>query len=161
MKGTEVGVRAGSDADVEAINQGRETLFRAFNATNLDAFVARVADDVVVMGHGGPPPLVGKEAVRSNYKAFFEQMTPNLTPSSAEIVVSRDWAFDRGTWVSIKSDKRGVPRQRLKSCYVMIWRREPAGGWKLARIIVNGADVSLTTRKTAEIRTQPKKKRRK
>lgn len=58
------------EADVEAINRGREALFRAFNATDLDGFMGWVTDDAVVMDHGGPPPLVGKEAVRSNYKTF-------------------------------------------------------------------------------------------
>lgn len=148
------------EADVEAINRGREALFRAFNATDLDGFMGWVTDDAVVMDHGGPPPLVGKEAVRSNYKTFFERMTPNLTATSDGIVVSGEWAFDRGTWISIKSDKRGVPQERLESCYVMIWRRPPEGGWKLARIVWNGADVALTTRKTAEIRRKPKGKRR-
>lgn len=146
MKDGEISSRGRNDADVKAINRGREAFFTAFNATDLDAFMAPVADDAVFMDHGGPPPLVGKEAVRSNYKAFFERMTPNLTPSSDEVVVSGDWAFDRGTWVSIKSDKRGVPQERLESCYVMIWRRPPEGGWKLTRSIWNGADVLLTTR---------------
>lgn len=149
------------DADVEAIHRAREAFFRAFNATDLDGFTAWVTDDAVFMDHGGPPPLIGKEAIRSSYKSFFERTTPNLTPASDEVVVAGELAFDRGTWMSIKSDKRGIPQQRLQSCYVMIWRRQPEGDWKLARSIWNGADVSLKTRRTAKIRKKPKGKRRK
>ncbi len=152
--------RGRSDADAEAINRGREALFKSFNATDLDAFLAPVADDVVLMNHGGPPPVVGKGAVRSAYEGFFKEMTPNLSPSSDEVVVSGDWAFDRGTWVSIKSDKRGVARERLESCYVMIWRRHPEGAWKLARLIWNGSDVPLKARKAGESRRGAKGMRR-
>lgn len=132
---------------MEAINRGRGALVKALNATDLDAFMVPVADDVVWMSHGGPPADVGKETVRSAYKAFFEERTPNLAVSSDEVVVSGDWAFDRGTWVSIKSDKRGVPRERLESCYVMIWRRQLEGDWKIARSIWNGADVPFKARR--------------
>ncbi len=158
MKTEELSGRRRGDADVEAINRAREVFFRALNATDLDGFMAWVADDAVFMDHGGPPTLAGKEAIRSSYKSFFDRMTPNLTPTSEEIVVSGDWAFDRGTWMSIKSDKRGIPQQRLESCYVMIWRRPPEGGWKLARSIWNGTDVPLKTRRTAKIRGKPKGK---
>jgi len=163
LKGGEVSSRGGSDAEVEAIHRTREALFRAFNATDLDGFMAPLADDVVLMGHGGPPALVGKEAVRSNYKEFFERgaFIPYLTVSSDEVVVSGDWAFDRGIWVVIRTYKRGVRRERLKSCYVMIWRRQPEGTWKLAREIWNGAPIPIKIRKAGKIRRRPKAKRRK
>ena len=154
-------VRSRVDADVEAINQTRGSIFRAFNRTDLDAFIKPMADDVVVMSHGGPPALVGKEAVRSDYKEFFVKgpFTPNLTISSDEVVVSGDWAFDRGTWVVIRTYERDAHLERLDSCYIMIWRLQPAGTWKLARIIWNGAPVSIRARKMDKSGIKPKEKR--
>lgn len=134
-----MGERVGGD--VEAINRSREGLFRAFNAADAESFVASVADDVVWMSHSGPPPTIGKEAVRSSYKEFFERgpFVPHVRGSSDEVVVSGDWAFDRGTWFITRTYKRGFRRERLESCHVMIWRRPPGGAWKLARLIWNGA----------------------
>ncbi len=158
MSGSGAGLRSRVDADVEAITKARESMFRAFNAIDLEAFMALISDDVVLMSHGGPRALVGKEAVRSDYKEFFDKgpFTPNLTISSEEVVVSGDWAFDRGTWVVIRTYKRGARRERLDSCYIMIWRRQPAGTWELARIIWNGVPVPIRARKTHENRRKPK-----
>ncbi len=157
MKGGEVR----RDPDVEAINRSREAFVEAFNSADLDAFIAPLADDVVFMTHGGPPPIVGKEAVRSDYKESFERgpFIPNMTISSDEVVVSGDWAFDRGTWVVIRTYKRGVRRERLESCYTTIWRRQPEGIWKLARQIWNGAAVPIRARETARGRRKPKANR--
>ena len=132
------------DPDIEVINKTRESLFRGFNATDLDAFTKWMADDIVVMGQGGPPALVGEAAVRSSYKGFLDNgpFVPNLTLSSDEVTVCGDWAFDRGTWVVIRTYKRVARREVLKSCYVMIWRRQTTRTWKLARIIWNGTPVN-------------------
>ncbi len=156
-------VRSRVDADVEAINRARESVFRAFNAADLDAFMAPMADDVVLMDHGGPPPTVGKEVVRSNYKEFFDEgpFIPNLTVSSDEVVVFGDWAFDRGTWVVIRTYKRSVRRERLGSCYIMVWRRQSPGTWNLARIIWNGAPVPIKAGRMGRIRRKSKVNRRK
>lgn len=150
------------DADVEAINRSREDLFRAFNAADVEGFMAPVADDAVWMGHSGPPPTVGKEAVRSTYKAFFERgpFIPKLTCSSDEVVVSGDWAFDRGTWLVTRTYKRGVRQERLESCYVMIWRRPPQGTWKLARFIWNGTPIPVRPRTGDGSRRKSVRKRR-
>ena len=132
------------DRDIEVINKTRESLFRGFNATDLDAFTKWMADDIVVMGQGGPPALVGEAAVRSSYKEFFDNgpFIPNLTLSSDEVTVCGDWAFDRGTWVVIRTYKRAARQEALKSCYVMIWHRQTTRTWKLARIIWNGTPVN-------------------
>ena len=151
------------DAELEAIKRAHEALVKSFNATDLDGFMAPVADDVVWMTHGGPPPTVSKEVVRSVYKEFFERgpFIPKMTVSSDEVVVSGDWAFDRGTWVVIRTYKRSVRRERLESCYVMIWRRQPEGLWKLARFIWNGAAVPINARRKGRSRRSPKANHRK
>lgn len=59
MKSREASSQVRSETDVEAINRAREAFFRAFNANDLDGSMARVTDDAVLMGHGGPPPLIG------------------------------------------------------------------------------------------------------
>ena len=130
--------------DIEVINKNRESLFRGFNATDLDAFTKWMADDIVVMGQGGPPALVGEAAVRSSYKEFFDNgpFIPNLTLSSDEVVVCGDWAFDRGTWVVVRTYKRAARQEVLKSCYIMIWCRQTRT-WKLARIIWNGTPLNI------------------
>jgi len=133
------------DPDIEVINKTRESLFRAFNATDLDAFMKWMADDIVVMGQGGPPALVGEAAVRSSYKEFFDNgpFIPDLRVSSDEVIVCGDWAFDWGTWVVLRNYGRIARQEVLKSCYVMIWRRQTTRTWKLARIIWNGTPVNV------------------
>jgi len=151
MFGSGANVRSRVDPDIEVINESRESLFRAFNATDLDAFMRSMANDIVVMGQGGPPALVGEASVRSNYKEFFDNgpFIPNLTHSSDEVIVCGDWAFDRGTWRIMRTFKRVVRQELLNSCYIMIWHRQTTGTWKLARIIWNGTPVPVKADKTA------------
>ncbi len=150
-------------ADVETINRERESISKAFNTTNLDAFLASVADDVVWMDHGGPPPTIGKETVRSNYKEFFERgpFIPKMTISSDEIVVSGEWAFDRGTWRIIRTYRRAARREVLESCYLMVWQRQPGNAWKLARFIWNGSPVPLKSPSNGKESKEDKRKKRK
>lgn len=150
------------ELDVEAINRTRDGLFRAFNSADIDGFMAPVADDVVWMGHHGPPPTLGKEAVRSSYKAFFERgpFIPKMSWSCDEVIVAGDWALDRGTWAIIRTYKRDGRRERLESCYFMIWRRYREGHWKLARFIWNGTPVPLKARRHGRTRKKSKGKRR-
>ncbi len=75
-----------------------------------------------------------------------------MSISNDEVIVSGDWAFDRGTWKVIRTYRRDLRRERLKSCYVMMWRRQPDGAWKLARLIWNGAAVPIKAGKMGRIR---------
>ena len=63
----------------------------AFNAHDLDAFVACYADDVVVTDGTGAVQMQGAEAVRAQYGAWFEQM------GDMQVVVRH--RSERGEWV--------------------------------------------------------------
>jgi hypothetical protein len=65
----------------------------AYNARDIDAFVAAYADDVVISDHDGRPLLGGVEAMREQYGALFDG-TPDLRAEILGRISAGDWTVD-------------------------------------------------------------------
>ena len=88
-----------TEADVEAINGVNDHFLAALNDGDLEACLALVADDVVMLAPN-QPTATGKAAVESWFRTIFDQFTIEETWSSEDLVVAADWAFNRGTYSS-------------------------------------------------------------
>jgi len=120
----------------------------AVNAGDLEAYLANIAEDAVLMPPN-EPPVVGKEATRAWHQALFGQFSLEETISSEEVVVAGDWGFDRGTYTitptpkavgeaaegtSIEQPEIGRELDYAQTGkYLWILRRQPDGSWKIAR----------------------------
>ena len=124
-------------ADAEAINQARERWGQAYEDGDADAFVSHITADAVWMPHTGDL-IVGRDKVHAIYANYFKGIKADLTLSSAELEVAGDWAFERGTAISIRNPKDGSSRLRQNANYMSIWRRESDGAWRIARLITVG-----------------------
>ncbi len=86
-----------SEADEEAIRAVSDAEFKAVEEGDIDAHLAVLGDDVVVM----PPneaAIYGKPAFRASSETFYSQFTiERFDHSREEIVVAGDWAFERWT----------------------------------------------------------------
>ena len=107
--------RRTSEADDRAtLNRLREEFVAAENRGDADAMYSQLAPDVIVMAPNMPPmggPQLTPEALRS----FFEMFSYDNRYQSQEIVISGDWAFDRGIGTEIVTNKKdGTVTKRMR-----------------------------------------------
>jgi len=118
----------------------RERLVAAENAGDPRAFEELLSDDAVIIPPG-VPPIEGKAAcidfVRGVMAEVKEEFASHaITLTSAELVVTGDLAFDRGTYVHRLTHKDGPGEEIEHGSYVWLyWCRD--GAWRVARIVGN------------------------
>jgi ketosteroid isomerase-like protein len=120
-------VLALSPSDISAIREAEKALAEAFEACDPTAWVDFYTDDAIFVGPGSAA-IEGRNALL--------EAAPHVSMSSVEIVPdstlgSGDFAATLGhaNWVS---DSTMVRRR-----FLMVWRREPDGGWRIAREFLN------------------------
>jgi ketosteroid isomerase-like protein len=124
-----------SASDIAAIRATEEGLAASFEAPDPTAWVPYYTEDAIFSGPGAAT-IVGR--------AGLLEIAPRVVISSMQIDVDStigdgDFAatFGHGTWVSGTKDSDGpVVRRR----FLMVWRREADGRWRIARELL-GEDV--------------------
>ena len=71
-----------------------QTQVDAYNARDIDAFVAAYADDVVISDADGRTLLAGVEAMRDQYGALFDG-APDLRAEILGRISAGDWTVDQ------------------------------------------------------------------
>jgi len=118
---------------VKELDRTRNDYVEAWKAADAGRITGLYTDDGVVMVPDRPP-VVGRPAIADHFEGFFTQFDAlDFQLASSEIVVTGDWAFDRGTyrWTT-KPKKGGAPRNE-GGTYLVILRRESDGRWRVAR----------------------------
>lgn len=108
----------------------------AENAGSADQFRGFFADDLVMMGPN-EPPVTGGDKVAALMRTFHDAFTVQVEYKSQEIVVSGDWAFDRGTEQYTLTPKAGGTPIQKSGNYLYLYRRQGDGSWKQSRVIWN------------------------
>jgi ketosteroid isomerase-like protein len=121
-----------SASDISAIRAAGEALAQAFESPDATAWVDFYADDAIFVGPG-VQAIEGRRALL--------EAAPRITISSMRIAVestlgSGEFAttLGRATWVSgPKGSDAPVVRRR----FLMVWRREQGGNWRIVREMLN------------------------
>jgi len=117
-------------ADVQAIKQSVDNYVKAANAGDADAIVALMTDDAVYADIN-VPMAVGKEAIRSQIRAFHSQSKSNLKASVEDVRVVGDLAVARGGWSVTGTPKaQGLASFSDSGSYVLAFARQNDGSWK-------------------------------
>jgi len=125
-----------TEADKRAIEALREKELTAMNSGDVQGFIDLVTDDVV-FDSPNRPAAIGKDAIRSLCELIFERFDYEATYPTDELVVDRNWAFDRGIWIEKRTPKGGGEQTQVSFGILQIYRRQTDGSWKLARSIWN------------------------
>jgi uncharacterized protein (TIGR02246 family) len=121
-----------SSSDITAIRAAEAALAEAFEDSDPTAWVSCYTEDAIFVGPGSPA-IEGRAALLA--------VAPQVTMSSLEIVADStigagDFAATTGraTWVSGPKDS-GAPTIRRR--FLMVWRRDAGGQWRIARELLN------------------------
>jgi uncharacterized protein (TIGR02246 family) len=123
-------------ADIAEIRRFLAASGEAVNAGDVDAEVSRFTEDGIYMWPDAPS-IQGHEALRKWFRQRFVRVNVRIENETREIVVSGDWAFERGTYVAHIRTKTGDGEETVRGKYINILRRQPDGSWRIARRIRN------------------------
>jgi len=118
----------------EVIAEAIQAFVGAYNAGDLEAVLAYYDDDLVKVRHGAEPE--SKEDTTRRIREAFARFDTKVNVTNAEIEVSGDLAFTRGTFVVTLSPRDGGDSQQVSRRYLEIWRKR-AGQWRVARTMDN------------------------
>ena len=121
-----------STSDISAIRAAERSLAQAFENPDLTAWVDFYTDDAIFVGPG-VPAIVGRPALL--------ELAPHISISSMQIEVEStlgagDLAatYGRVTWVS---GPKGSDAPTVRRRFLMVWRRDLDGTWRIAREMLN------------------------
>jgi uncharacterized protein (TIGR02246 family) len=127
-------------ADEAAIRQTLADVERRVNQGDA-SFVEVFAKDAVII----PPSaldIAGYDAIRKVYEDLMKQALVTVHFATAEILVSGDLAYERGTYTLRIVDKAsGKTLQDVRNKHIHIFKRQPDGTWKTWRMMVSPADA--------------------
>jgi ketosteroid isomerase-like protein len=119
-------------SEISAIRAAEAALAAAFESADPTAWVDFYTDDAIFCGPGAPA-VEGRSALL--------EVAPYITISSMEIVADSTIGgdgfaatFGRGSWVN-GPNAAGATRVRRR--FLMVWRREQDGRWRIARELLN------------------------
>jgi ketosteroid isomerase-like protein len=121
-----------STSDISAIRAAESALVAAFESPDPTSWVDFYTEDAIFVGPGAPA-MEGRSA--------FLDAAPHITMSAVEITAestlgTEDFAavLGRGSWAS---GPTGADLPRVRRRFLMVWRREPDGRWRIAREMLN------------------------
>lgn len=125
-----------TEADTQAIAASRARVQAAENSGQADSMVALMADDVIILPPGAPT-VTGRAAFGEFVRSAMQTTLFHVEYQSVEVVVSGDWAFDRGTYAGTMTPKAGGAAVNDRGNYLWLLHRERDGTWRYARSIWN------------------------
>ena len=124
--------------DRAAINNIRLEFEAGENTDNLDRMTRYLAADVVAM----PPNRAitkGATDFTESLRGFLGAYKVAVKYTTDEIVLSGDWAFERGTAIETMTPKGGGAAETSSAKYLWLYHRNN-GKWELARLMWNSSD---------------------
>ncbi|MEM9998424.1 MAG: nuclear transport factor 2 family protein [Bacteroidota bacterium] len=128
-------------ADAVAVRAVNEAYAAAWVANDSAAVMALFADDAVLIPHHGDPPVLGRDAIRVHfwrpgaapYTVTRYRMTPTEVQGEGELAVSWGRMNLALTW----EGEDGPAIYENAGNYLMTFRRDAAGTWRITRFIWN------------------------
>jgi uncharacterized protein (TIGR02246 family) len=124
-----------TESDRKAINTLIDDWNEAANTNDSGRMLSLVSEDLEMIPPG-EEPATGPQA-HQLLRGFFEQFTIGLRSSTADVVVSGDWAFRRYAYELTLTPKAGGAPDVHKGQGMHILQRQVDGSWKFAKDIWN------------------------
>jgi len=123
--------------DEATIDRVRLAFNASYAAGDAKAMGALIDRDAVWMPPTGEQAIVGSEKVVARYKVFFEKTSSVFELQPGKIQICGQWAFINGEWHRKDAAKRGGENKMHGGYYMMVFKKQSDGSWKIARDIWN------------------------
>jgi uncharacterized protein (TIGR02246 family) len=127
---------AKADPAQAAVEKSNKLFSEAFARADFKTLAAMYDEDAVVLPPDGDM-VKGRPAIEAFWKGVYDSGVKGATLSVVDVTSSGDLAGEVGTAVlTIKPPNAPEAAQKVK--YVVVWKKQKDGGWKLYRDIWNG-----------------------
>jgi uncharacterized protein (TIGR02246 family) len=119
----------------EAIEAALVTFSEAFNSKDAAAVASHYAEDAAVF----PPDsarIDGRANIQNFWKGAIDAGLSDLTLKAVEVQDQGEWAYEVGE-VSYSAPGTGDARTTATGKYIVIWKKDTDGTWRLYRDIWN------------------------
>jgi uncharacterized protein (TIGR02246 family) len=125
------------EADERAVRECEIEASKALAAKDLESFISFFADDASGF-YPNTPIITGKDALRQSWKTVLAVPGFSLSFQILKVEVARsgDLAWGHGTVTRTMNDATGKPVTD-KGKYVIVYRKQPDGKWKVVADIGN------------------------
>ena len=103
----------------------------AAEAGDIEGMLDTYTEDAILM-MPDVPALRGKEAIRSAFEDFFEQVSLESESLVEEVRLAGDWAYVRGTFTSIETPTGGGEPSQIDGHWIDIRERQADGSWRVS-----------------------------
>lgn len=110
---------------------------RAVNAGDIDAYADLVTHDLVWIPPTGDA-IVGRQAFREWLGPFFEAYDYVYSTSNTRFLGAGDWGAEKSEFESRMTPVAGGATLMHAGAYVVIWRRDTDGAWRIDRYLDHG-----------------------
>ena len=118
-------------SDERAIREMHTAWMDAINAGDLARLLSLMADDVVFLNPGDEG--LGRDGFSTKFSAAHQQLRIRCVSVLEEVVVAGEVAYTRSRDSLSVSPLTGGEENRLAGDRMTIYRKQPGGGWLLAR----------------------------
>jgi uncharacterized protein (TIGR02246 family) len=125
-----------TESDKDAIRALLAEASAAHRAGDPERWTAVFTEDAVIMSPDRPA-ITGRQAVAQLGREQFARFKSTAEIKPVEIEVCGDWAFARTAVTGAFTPKDGSAPMKLDYKEIAIYRRQPDGTWKVARLIGN------------------------
>ena len=133
-----------SESDIAAIDEIWRKYESSINAGDAVKWGSLWMDDGIQMPPG-TKPILGRKSIEKSFADFLITFDNHQDLTILETLVSGDWAFSRGTWISTLTPKQEGQSYLIDGKFVTVFRRQVDGSWKIYRNIHNSNTASFVT----------------
>jgi uncharacterized protein (TIGR02246 family) len=128
--------------DVAAIKKSMTDFEKALNAADANG-IAAVMTDKTIFADLNVPAAIGKEAIRSQFQAFFDMFKADFSTPVEDVRVAGDLGVARGTWTNKLTPKaEGIAPITYTGSWMVTFARQSDGSWKWDWCVPNGNQPS-------------------
>lgn len=133
---TQAGGESSTASDQAAIRELIAQTAAANNAADTLGWVELFEEGAVYLPPGAPE-VSSRAGLKEMAAAGFGSYAADVQITPAEIVISGDWAFARSHVTGSVTPRAGGEAVPVDMKQLVIYHRQPEGGWKIARLINN------------------------
>jgi ketosteroid isomerase-like protein len=116
-------------AAVAAIDSAQQAVLQALRNGDIEAYV-NVFDDSATVMPPGAEPVRGQAAIRAWAEPLLRDFSVDVQVTRHELIVDRDWAFDRHSYVLRLTPRSGGRITEDRGNAVVVSKRQSNGSWK-------------------------------